>query len=323
MQIVAERVSNKRIAELDYLKCVFILLMIAFHLVFFSDKYPEAKQWVYTFHMPAFLILSGYLMRVEKRPSEFLRMMFWILIPYLIMETGYVVLSAILPVRERVDELSAGLLLDKLFLHPMGPYWYLHTFMLCGVGYYGVFHPKGKMSEVSRLIALGVCYAILAECFRVVSLPNTLYFLAGVAIRRGGVKLTSFFRPSLWAIVPLVWLSMDEANLDRFTLGGAAIVYLVLSLLLSVYPALPAKMKEVASYIGSHTLILLVFSPVFTMLSKALVPFLAFDHSGLVFLIVALIITVYGSFGVAWCMDRMHISPYFWGKKRMLQPFRT
>ena len=116
---------------------------------------------------------------------------------------------------------------------------------------------------------------------------------------------------------------MDEANLDRFTLGGAAIVYLVLSLLLSVYPALPAKMKEVASYIGSHTLILLVFSPVFTMLSKALVPFLAFDHSGLVFLIVALIITVYGSFGVAWCMDRMHISPYFWGKKRMLQPFRT
>lgn len=318
-----EKAMNKRVAEIDYLKCVFILLMIAFHLVFFSDKYPWVKQWVYTFHMPAFLILSGYLMRIEKRPGEFGRMMVWILIPYLIMEAGYVVLSAVLPVREKVDGLSVGLLLDKLCLHPMGPYWYLHTFMLCGVAYYGVFHPRGKPSVVSRLIVLGVCYAILAECFRVVSLPNALYFLAGVAVRRGGVEFTSFFRPSFWAVVPLGWLSADAANLDRFTLGGAAIVYLIISLLLSVYPALPQKVKGVASYVGSHTLILLVFSPVFTMLSKALVPLLAFDPSGLVFLMVALGITVCGSFGLAWCLDRLHLSPYFWGKERMLQPFRT
>lgn len=318
-----EKAMNKRVAEIDYLKCVFILLMIAFHLVFFSDKYPWVKQWVYTFHMPAFLILSGYLMRIEKRPGEFGRMMVWILIPYLIMEAGYVVLSAVLPVREKVDGLSVGLLLDKLCLHPMGPYWYLHTFMLCGVAYYGVFHPQGKPGVVSRLIVLGVCYAILAECFRVVSLPNALYFLAGVAVRRGGVEFTSFFRPSFWAVVPLVWLSADVANLDRFTLGGAAIVYLIISLLLSVYPALPQKVKGVASYVGSHTLILLVFSPVFTMLSKALVPLLAFDPSGLVFLMVALGITVCGSFGLAWCLDRLRLSPYFWGKERMLQPFRT
>ena len=176
---------------------------------------------------------------------------------------------------------------------------------------------------VSRLIVLGVCYAILAECFRVVSLPNALYFLAGVAVRRGGVEFTSFFRPSFWAVVPLVWLSADAANLDRFTLGGAAIVYLIISLLLSVYPALPQKVKGGASYVGSHTLILLVFSPVFTMLFKVLVPLLAFDPSGLVFLMVALGITVCGSFGLAWCLDRLHLSPYFWGKERMLQPFRT
>lgn len=312
---------SRRVAEIDYLKCVFILLMIAFHLVFFSDKYPWVKQWVYTFHMPAFLILSGYLMRIGKPPAEFGRMMVWMLVPYLIMETGYVVLSAVLPVREKVDELSAALLLNKVCLHPMGPYWYLHTFMLCGGIYYVVFHPEGRLGGVSRLIVLGVCYAILAECFRMVSLPNALYFLAGVAIRQGGIKFTSFFRPSFWAIVPLVWLSADAANLDRFTLGGAAIVYLVISLLLSVYPVLPQKVKRVASYVGSHTFILLVFSPVFTMLSKVLVPVLAFDSTGLVFLIVALGITVYGSFGLAWCLDRLRISPYFWGKERMLQPW--
>lgn len=313
---------SKRIAEIDYLKCVFILLMIAFHLVFFSDKYPWIKQWVYTFHMPAFLLLSGYLMRIEKHPGDFFRMMFWILIPYAIMETGYVIMSAVLPVREKVDALSAGLLIEKLFLHPMGPYWYLHTFMLCGLVYYGVFHPKGKINELSRLILTGVCYAILAECFQVVSLPNALYFLAGIAIRHGGLKFTSFFRPSFFAIIPLIWLSTYTTNLDRFTLGGAAIIYLIISLLLSIYPILPLHFKQFASYIGSHTLILLVFSPVFTMLSKILIPFLAFDNSGILFLIIAMVITVYGSFGIAWCMDRLHISPYFWGKEQILQPFR-
>ena len=55
-----------RIKELDYLKSIFILLMIVFHLVYIGDKYPYIKQIVYTFHMSAFLIISGYLDNVQK-----------------------------------------------------------------------------------------------------------------------------------------------------------------------------------------------------------------------------------------------------------------
>ena len=56
--------QTSRIEELDYLKCLFVLLMVAFHLAYFADGYPLLKQWVYTFHMPGFLLISGYLMRV-------------------------------------------------------------------------------------------------------------------------------------------------------------------------------------------------------------------------------------------------------------------
>ena len=55
---------KNRIAELDYLKSIFILLMIVFHLVYIGDKYPYAKALVYTFHMPAFLVISGYVMNI-------------------------------------------------------------------------------------------------------------------------------------------------------------------------------------------------------------------------------------------------------------------
>ena len=65
-----------RIKELDYLKSIFILLMIVFHLVYIGDKYPYIKQIVYTFHMSAFLIISGYLDNVQKDIKSFVRKLF-------------------------------------------------------------------------------------------------------------------------------------------------------------------------------------------------------------------------------------------------------
>lgn len=62
---------NSRVKELDFLKCIFIILMIIFHLVYIGDSYPYAKQVVYTFHMSAFLVISGYLNNVNKKIKAF------------------------------------------------------------------------------------------------------------------------------------------------------------------------------------------------------------------------------------------------------------
>lgn len=59
-------ISLSRSLELDFLKGVFIVLMVAFHLFYFAVHYPLLCSWVYTFHMPGFLLISGYLMRVNK-----------------------------------------------------------------------------------------------------------------------------------------------------------------------------------------------------------------------------------------------------------------
>lgn len=49
---------KQRIGEIDFLRCVLILLMVTFHIVYAGDTYPLAKRVVYTFHMPAFLVVS-------------------------------------------------------------------------------------------------------------------------------------------------------------------------------------------------------------------------------------------------------------------------
>lgn len=90
----------KRIEELDYLKCAFVILMVAFHLSYIGDTYPYAKQIVYTFHMPGFLIISGYLFNVDKKLPQFLRSTVWLFVPYAVMESGYVLMASLLPIRE-------------------------------------------------------------------------------------------------------------------------------------------------------------------------------------------------------------------------------
>ncbi len=181
---------KQRLAHIDYLRSVYIILMVIFHLAYIGDKYPYAKLLVYTFHMPAFLIISGYLLNTEKRPATFLKTIGWIFVPYAVMECGYITMSAILPVRQQVESLSAGLFADKLFLHPLGPYWYLHTWMLCSLCCYAVHrlfpradslpvghHPVGSLplaAVVRRAGVAGQC-RLFSAGHGYPSLPDTVY----------------------------------------------------------------------------------------------------------------------------------------------------
>ena len=311
---------NGRIKELDFLKSIFIILMIIFHLVYIGDSYPYAKQVVYTFHMSAFLIISGYLNNINKETKAFGRSLLWIFIPYVFMEAGYVVMSAVLPVREKATELSAGLLLHKAIIAPMGPYWYLHTLILCNASYFLIYKVTDKWKGIIRFIILGIFLYILSE-LRLLTFANAIYFLAGVAIRQSGLPIIRVFQPSFLSVVPLVILCCFPENLNRGTLAGVAITYLVISLLLATYTYLPEKVKRLSLYIGSNTLVILLFSPVFTILSKAYLPLFAFDATGICFTIVSVIFVICGCFGVTYVLDRLHISPYFLGKKRMLPPY--
>ena len=122
---------RRRIDGIDFIKAIMILLMIAFHLVFIGDTYPYAKQIVYTFHMPAFLVISGYMLNTDKSARRYLISLLWIFIPYAVMEGGYTFMASILPIREHIDNLTLAVFAEKILLHPLGPYWYLHTLMLC------------------------------------------------------------------------------------------------------------------------------------------------------------------------------------------------
>ena len=301
-----------RIDELDFLKGIFILLMIAFHLVYVSDMYPYAKQVVYTFHMPAFLIMSGYLMNIDKPWKDFLRTMLGYAIPYVVMESGYIVMAAALPIREHFDGLTLHVFIEKLTVNPLGPYWYLQTLLIGGITYMAVFRLL-PMKTNSRLILLGLIFHVLSNVVGMMSFACSLYFLAGVALRQSGLSFTAVFQRSPVAIVAFALLAMHPQNLLMEQSGGVLMVYLVVVGCLSAYSCVGEK-AQLLSFLGRNTMPLFLFSPIFTFLCKPLVPVFQFDATGLVYLLVSLTICVAGSLSVEWAIRRTGLTQYFYFK---------
>ena len=314
----AEKIG--RIAEIDFVKCVLIVLMIAFHLVFIGDSYPYAKQMVYTFHMPGFLVISGYLLNVSKPWRKFLHAMLWIFIPYAVMESGYTAMAAVLPIREHIDLLIFSLYMDKVLLHPLGPYWYLHTLLLCSTVYYGVAHCR-RIGPVLCLVVVAILYMLLWH-IGIVSLPCALYFLGGAAVRLGGVRFTRFFWPLLWALLPMTVLAFFPVNMDKSSVGGVIFVYLSVCSILGIYHILQqwgARLLPLMLFVGRNTLLLLLFSPVFTVLAKLWQPMLVgIDRSGMVFLVVSVTVAVAGSIAIGWVLDILHLSRFLFGKRQVV-----
>lgn len=316
MQTVSPLSPKPRTEELDFLRAVFILLMIAFHLVYFGDGYPRLKSFVYTFHMPGFLLISGYLLNLEKEPGRFFRSMRGLLLPYLIMESGYILMAAILPIRDHVDNLTPLVFADKMALHPLGPYWYLHTLMLCGCLSY-VACRYLRLRTLPRLMLTAVALYGLSV-LGLVSFPCAMYFLAGVAIRTTRCPFTTLFRATGWAVLPLALLCLHPEHFDRSSIGGVMIVGLVISLLLWLFPFVKGKLRRGMLFLGRNTLPLYIFSPLFTICCKALVPLFSFDPTRLLFLVVSLAVCTAGSLLVCRACDMLRLSPLLFGRKSLL-----
>jgi len=306
-----------RIKELDYLKSILILLMVAFHLVYIGDKYPYIKQIVYTFHIPAFLIISGYLTNVQKDIRSFMRKLLWIFIPYLCLETGYVLMSHILPVRENVPEISSSILLHKIFIKPLGPYWYLHTLIICSLLYYLTFRYT-RMKTISQVILLGLGLFAVSYWGGIIVLANAIYFLAGVIIRQSKLPFIRIFQPSLLALVPMILLCCFPDNLNRGVLAGITITYLAIIISLYAHSYLSQGIRQYSYFIGRNTLVIFLFSPLFTILCKMFLPFLFFEPTGILFMIISVAITVSGCIVIAWSMDKLHFSRFFFGQDAIL-----
>lgn len=265
-------------------------------------------------HLPHANLLADFRLpdqywEVHQRVSEEILVDF-----YSLCSNGNKLCGSFLPTTRtpRIEGTEPPAVIEAIFVSPVGPYWYLHTLILCALLYYAVFHlVRGE--AITRFIILGLCLYGLT-CLHLLAYENAAYFLGGCILAQTHVKLNRFFRPSIWAVVPLILLCAVPENLSRGSLAGVIITYLASCLLLYFYPLLTDRLRRGSLYIGQHTLAILLFSPVFTMLAKGYLPLLSFDPTGMLFLVTATALAVSGSLAIEQMLYRSGLSRYFFGK---------
>ena len=75
----------KRNTDLDFIRAILIVLMILIHIVSFGNAYPQLKAGILSFMMPTFLIITGYLVNIEKTGRQMGNYLKCLALPYVIM----------------------------------------------------------------------------------------------------------------------------------------------------------------------------------------------------------------------------------------------
>lgn len=148
----APRPGAQRDAFFDNAKYLAIVLVALGHawepLKGDSRVLQAAYMFVYTFHMPAFIVISGYFSRsFDGSPGRLKRLITGVAVPYVVFETAYPVF------RRYVDHLPTQ---DISLLDP----WYL-TWFLCALFIWRLTTPVWKLVRHPLPLALGV--AMLAS----------------------------------------------------------------------------------------------------------------------------------------------------------------
>ena len=336
---------KQRNTDIDWIRAILIILMILIHIVSFGNAYPQLKAGILSFMMPTFLIITGYLVNIEKSPKEMGRYLMCLALPYVIMVTGFSVLSYFMPVRDGITELSLSQICEKIFVTSIGPYWFIQTMIICGALYYFCFHGRNwndlrknytKRDTYASLFVFAVTLLLISET-PALSASAAAYYFIGVVIRQSKIEWSKLFRHEFFAI--FLWIYLLYRN-DWYDWGSLAVVFscwCCISTLLFLqhlfdtpkrFKDFSPKIEKVARvtnrikntllYIGRNTLPFYLFHPIFTMVAKFYHPLFSWDRSEIIFALVTIFIAIAGSIGIAKMMEKTHLA-YLFGKGKMLR----
>ena len=325
---------KQRNTDIDWIRAILIILMILIHIVSFGNEYPHLKTGILSFMMPTFLIITGYLVNIGKSPKEMGRYLMCLALPYVIMVTGFSVLSYFMPVRDGITELSLAQICEKIFVTSIGPYWFIQTMIICGILYYVSFKGVtwGKLRQGETTMSTTTSLFIFATLLLLLSKTPALspsaatYYFIGAVLRQCHIGFDRIFRPSPVAL--LLWINLLGLE-EWYDWGTLAIVFscwCCISSLMWIHSliirlqgkACIRKTEDTLLYIGRNTLPIYLFHPIFTMAAKFYHPLFGWDRSEIIFALVTIFIAIAGSIGIAKMMEKTHLA-YLFGKGKMLR----
>lgn len=282
--------GKSRIFEIDRAKGLAILLVVIGHVegrtpLHGADWYGVLKQWIYLFHMPFFMFLSGFIMEYTYKPVttasgyfKFVRGKFMRLMPAFFAVAALIVIGKSLATHLiHVDNVPQGIwsgLLD-IVVRPVyssaSALWYIYVLFI----YYLLFPVVKRISGGAPwlLLAIGViAYVFHAELTSLVALNRVaeyaLFLMIGVVLARHFDALARGLDKFGWAALGLfIVLSLFHPLLayPKLVLGLASIPALMFLIRLPVI-----RDSEVLLTWGKYVFVIYLFNTLFIGLVKGI-----------------------------------------------------
>lgn len=277
--------KKTRLQYLDIAKGFGIILVVLGH----SGISETAVKYIYSFHMPLFFIISGYLYKSEDSIGNFIKKKIKALyLPYVLVNLcGTVVYY--LTFRDVLfynGFAPFGISVAKVFLtlecNPLlfDPTWFLASLFQISI-FYKVMDSSVKNAKYSSMVLLG-CFFIFALLGSVYQFPgqlnyslrNGIYFAFGVCLRR---KEYLFERESSWIfsfVCLIASLGLEKSLIGHFATDTSLMIWL-LKMVVAVFASMAVIglcssfeqksfrifgfLKETMLYLGKNTKSILIW----------------------------------------------------------------
>lgn len=266
--------TNENVKGRDYyfdnLKALLIFLVVLGHFLlsmyYVSSFSKVAVTFIYVFHMPLFVFVTGYFSKNSKK-NPFI----WFFIPYLIFSTVYGMIS-----------------LNSFFVNPLIPtfaYWYLLSMVFWKLG-------SGKLSEIKWVIPITICASLVINVMpglsNFLSISRTItylpFFMIGYNFKREWINKIKNI-PFVFIIILIIFgvilfvfgIKNDFVNynllLRNISFDGLCIsrIHGLIANVFFIFPLTVifsvvilyfiSEKKNAFSYIGKNTIIVFLLHP--------------------------------------------------------------
>lgn len=309
--IPTNNINKNRLYFIDNIKAFAMLLIIWGHCGLIHD-FPNFNNWIYSFHVPIFFLISGYLIAVKKNVTNLFFPKFRLLIPYFVYSIIYASITVLLSLTSGLELFITNLKesIIRIFLFDgLIATWYIPCLIVAELIYW-IEQKKIKSLNceiLNFIISLIVCLIPIPEEMLIAKIifrifPALLCFSTGVLISNYKKNITPVHLIILSLIIlPIVAIN-GNTNLYAMDTGKYAFIYSIEIVLSSIvvfyfFEKFISRKIKLFTWFGQNTLIILgthqsVIYLLYPIINHFNIRFPKFIPSSIVLTVIVIIIEI-------------------------------
>lgn len=267
--------AKKKLHQISFLFVFATLLVVIGHSDITMDfRELWVYKWVYTFHMPLFFLVSGFLFAYTNPKEKMLELnkvrflqkkVKRLLLPYVFISSVIFVIKALFIKSDQMQHpltFEWDSYLNMLFFHPVGFMWFLPTLFVIFVIFVSIYYLKwNKYLQMGGVILCFLLGAIVPDIpfFKISSAVYfSGYFALGIVYCTYKEQVDNFLKRFRWFILPVSFL-LSAMLIDIALIAALIGILFSLSLSLTVESRCGKRVVTLSNY--TYTVFLLSYFP--------------------------------------------------------------